>query len=172
MSSFLAPSRTRARFAEAVQQRARLSLVPTGTTRAPRVPFAALVLTVLGLGLVGLLVLNTSLQQGAFHARDLEARAQTLSEKREALEIRVAQLRQPQRVAERAVAMGMVPNDSPAFLRLADGAVLGQAAPASAEIASFLQAPRAAGDSASGAGRTPQRSGGAAARDRAQGSSR
>lgn len=146
MSSFLAPTRARGvRIADAVQHRARLSVV-RGPQNAPRVPFAALVLTVLGLGLVGLLVLNTSLQQGAFHARDLEGRAQALTDTREALQVEVAELREPQRVASRAAAMGMVPNDSPAFLRLSDGEVLGHATPASsaAAAAEFLTPPRAA----------------------------
>ncbi|HWM00089.1 MAG TPA: hypothetical protein VNP20_22310 [Nocardioidaceae bacterium] len=144
MSSFLAPTRARVRFADAVTNRARLSVVRGRTTNAPRVPFAALVLTVLGLGLVGLLVLNTSLQQGAFQARDMEDRAQVLTEQREALELQVAELREPQRVADRAAAMGMVPNDSPAFLRLTDGKVLGNAAPALAVApADFLTPPRA-----------------------------
>ena len=143
MSSFLAPTRTRVRIADAVTNRARLSVV-RGTTNAPRVPFAALVLTVLGLGLVGLLVLNTSLQQGAFQARDMEDRAQLLTEQREALELQVAELREPQRVADRAAAMGMVPNDSPAFLRLTDGQGLGTSAPARAAApADFLTPPRA-----------------------------
>jgi cell division protein FtsL len=147
MSSFLAPTRTRVRIADAVTNRARLSVV-RGTTNAPRVPFAALVLTVLGLGLVVLLVLNTSLQQGAFQARDMEDRAQVLTEQREALELQVAELREPQRVADRAAAMGMVPNDSPAFLRLTDGKVLGNSAPAlAAAPADFLTPPRAEHDS-------------------------
>lgn len=144
MSSFLAPTRARARITDAVQQRARLSVIHGGTTRAPRVPFAAFVLIVLALGLVGLLVLNTSLQQGAFYARDLEARAQTLTERREALEIQVAELREPQRVAERAAQLGMVPNPSPAFLRLSDAKVLGNPAPATASSSPGFAIPRAA----------------------------
>ncbi len=169
MSSFLAPTRTRARIADAVQQRARLSVVRGGTTRAPRVPFAALVLTVLGLGLVGLLVLNTSLQQGAFYARDLEARAETLTEQREALQIQVAELREPQRVAARASSLGMVPNPNPAFLRLSDGKVLGNVTPATADAAvGFLTPPRAADASPA---RTGSNGGGPAARER-QGSPR
>jgi cell division protein FtsL len=155
MSSYLAPTRARARFSEAAQRRARLAVVRGGPTHAPRVPFAALVLTVLALGLVGLLVLNTTLQQGAFYARDLEARAQTLTEQRQALQLRVAELREPQRVAEKAAALGMVPNPSPAFLRLSDGEVLGRPNPAGAESApQFLTSPRAAHVRPAGAGRT------------------
>ncbi|HEX2176677.1 MAG TPA: hypothetical protein VHG70_12270 [Nocardioidaceae bacterium] len=169
MSSFLAPTRTRARIADAVQQRARLSVVRGGRTHAPRVPFAALVLTVLALGLVGLLVLNTSLQQGAFHARDLEARAERLAEHREALEIKVAELREPQRVAAAASALGMVPNSNPAFLRLSDGKVLGNVTPATADAAAgFLTPPRAAHASPV---RTGSSGGGPEARER-QGSRR
>ncbi|MGH3357032.1 MAG: hypothetical protein ACRDOJ_14130 [Nocardioidaceae bacterium] len=146
MSSFMAPGRARVRFADAVQQRRnRLSVVRGARDSAPRVPFAALVLTVLGLGLVGLLVLNTSLQQGAFYARDLEGRAQALTEQQEALEIRVAELREPQRVADRAASLGMVPDDNPAFLQLPGGRVLGNATPAAAGSAPmFLTGPRAA----------------------------
>lgn len=154
MSSFLAPTRTRVRFTDAVQQRARLAVIHGGTGHAPRVPFAALVLAVLALGLVGLLVLNTSLQQGAFYARDLEARAQVLAQQREALELRVAGLREPQRVAEKAAAMGMVPNPSPAFLRLSDGAVLGDPGQAAGEAAWSPTLPRAADTSPVATGRT------------------
>lgn len=142
MSTFLAPSRTRVRVPDSHRLRGRLSVVHTPNP-APRVPFAALVLTVLALGLVGLLMLNTSLQQGAFYARGLEGRAETLQQQREALEIQVAELREPQRVAARAAAMGMVPNENPAFLRLSDGTVLGRATPATAGSApDFLAHPR------------------------------
>lgn len=154
MSSYLAPTRTRVRFSEAAQRRARLAVVRGGGPHAPRVPFAALVLTVLALGLVGLLVLNTSLQQGAFYARDLEARAQTLTQQREALQLRVAELREPQLVAEKAASLGMVPNPSPAFLRLSDGRLLGDPSPAGAETApQFLAPPRAVAATHASAGR-------------------
>jgi hypothetical protein len=145
MSTFPAPSRPRVRFADAERMRARLSLVRGRPNPAPRLPFAALVLTVLVVGLVGLLVLNTSLQQGAFYVRDLQARAQALTDHREALELQVAALREPQRVAARASAMGMVPDHSPAFLRLSDGAVLGNAKPAGGgPTAELITVPRAA----------------------------
>jgi hypothetical protein len=169
MSSYLAPTRTRARFTESAQRRARLAVVRGGPGNAPRLPFAALVLTVLALGLVGLLLLNTSLQQGAFYARDLEARAQTLGQQREALRVHVSALREPQRVAEKAAALGMVPNPSPAFLRLSDGQVLGNPEPAGAESEpQFLTPPRAVHVTRAGAGRN----GGAPQTSEPQGSGR
>lgn len=133
MSTFLDQTRARVpRIAEAVQQRAGLSVVTPPAQHAPRLPFAAFVLAVLGLGLVGLLVLNTSLQHQAFYARSLESRAETLEARKDALNLQVDALRAPDRVAREAASMGMVPNDRPGFLFLDDGTVRGQAQPADA----------------------------------------
>ncbi|HET7328373.1 MAG TPA: hypothetical protein VFJ14_13930 [Nocardioidaceae bacterium] len=131
MSTFLEQTRARVpRLADAVQQRARLSVVTGPAAHAPRLPFAAFVLAVAGLGLVGLLVLNTSLQQSAFYARSLAQQAENLEVRKEALALRVDALRAPDRVAREAQSMGMLPNHNPAFLFLADGTVRGDAEPA------------------------------------------
>lgn len=128
MSTFLEQTRARVpRLADAVQQRARLSVVTGASQHAPRLPFAAFVLAVLGLGLVGLLVLNTTLQQGAFHARSLEQKAEDLEVRKEALALEVDALRAPDRVARQAQAMGMLPNHNPAFIFLGDNTVRGDA---------------------------------------------
>jgi len=130
MSTFLDQTRARVpRLADAVQQRARLSLVSTQPQHAPRVPFAAFVLAVLAVGLVGLLLLNTSLQHQAFYARSLEDRANALEVRKEALDLQVDALRSPERVAREAADLGMLPNHSPAFLFLATGTVRGTAQP-------------------------------------------
>lgn len=131
MSSFPAPARPRSRTSgTGAQRRAPLSVVRGRPSRGPGFPFAVLVLVVLGVGFAGLLILNTSLQQGAFYARGLEERATKLAERQESLEMQVAELRKPQHLSQRAQQMGMVPNDNPAFLRLSDGAVLGRPVPA------------------------------------------
>ncbi len=125
-------AQTRARvpqWRDLARERARLSLVP-GTTRAPRVPFAAFILTVLGLGLVALLVLNTTLQHQAFAAHALSERADSLALERQQLQLEVDQLRSPEHLAAEAQRLGMVQNTDPAFLMLADGSIRGEAAPA------------------------------------------
>jgi hypothetical protein len=129
--SLLEQTRARVpRLAQAVsQQRARLFVVAPAR-RAPRLPFAAFVLAVLGLGLVGLLVLNTTLQHQAFFARALEKQAEDLTVRKQTLTIEVDALRAPDRVAREAQDLGMLPNHSPAFLFLADGTVRGEATPA------------------------------------------
>jgi hypothetical protein len=60
----------------------------------------------------------------------LEQQAQLLDAQRQSLQMQTDALRDPQRVAVRAKKMGMVPAAGPAFLRLADGTVLGTPAPA------------------------------------------
>jgi hypothetical protein len=125
------------RFAEAAVERARLTLVPrplTGrSSRAARVPFVALVSLLLVGGVAGLLFFNTSMQQASFRATAMEQKAQVLVAQRQALQMQLDTLRDPQRVALRAKAMGMVPPASPAFIRLGDGKVLGTPMPAVAD---------------------------------------
>jgi hypothetical protein len=101
--------------------------------RAGRVPFVALVSVLLVAGIAGLLWLNTSMQQVSFTATALEDKAQALQAERQGLEMEVEALRDPQRVAAAAKHMGMVPPASPAFIRLGDGKVLGDPAPASVD---------------------------------------
>jgi hypothetical protein len=126
MSSLLGQARARVpRFAEAAVGRARLTLVPRPATRAPRVPFIVLVSLLLVGGVVGLLLFNTAMQQRSFTATALEQEAAMLEAREQALRMELDSLREPQKVAARAKQLGMVPVLNPAFLRLADGRVLG-----------------------------------------------
>ncbi len=110
--------------------KARLRVVPRRRTRTPRVPFVMLVSLVLVAGVVGLLLFNTSMQQASFAASGLEEQARTLTARQQTLQMELDDLRDPQRVAEQAQALGMVPAASPAFLQLSDGKVIGVATPA------------------------------------------
>lgn len=104
-----------------------LSAVPRlAPTQQPRTPFVVLVVALMAVGLVGLLVINTSMQRKAFELTNLQQRADTLQERRQALEMDVERLSSPDRIAEEADRLGMVPVASPAFVRLEDGEVLGQ----------------------------------------------
>jgi len=113
------------RIAEAAVERARLTVVPRRAVRAARVPFVALVSLLLVGGVVGLLLFNTSMQQASFRATALEEDAQILAAQEQSLQMEVEMLRDPQRVAEEARRIGMVPPANPAFIRLSDGKVLG-----------------------------------------------
>jgi hypothetical protein len=130
MSTPLSQARTLPRFAEAAVERARLTLVPRRSTKAPRVPFVSLVTLLLVGGVVGLLLFNTNMQQASFVATSMEEQAAVLAGKEESLRMQLHRLRDPQHVAERARRLGMVPSSSPAFIRLSDGKVLGRPTPA------------------------------------------
>lgn len=123
------------RFAEAAVERARLTVVPPrrslGHTQAARTPFAVLVLAMLAVGVVGLLMFNTHMQQSSFKATALQDQVNALSAQEQSLAMELDQLRDPQRLAARAKRLGMVAPAQPAFVRLEDGRVLGNPAPAS-----------------------------------------
>ncbi len=93
----------------------------------------ALVTLVLLGGVVGLLLFNTSMQQAAFATTALEQQAGTLAARQQTLEMELDVLRDPQRVAQTAQGMGMVPGGTPAYLQLPSGKVLGEPAPATPE---------------------------------------
>lgn len=126
MSTFLGQARARALRPVSSLPRPRLTIVPRVASRAPRIPFVALVVTLLLGGLVGLLLLNTSLQRGAYVTNDLQRHSDALQVTQERLEQQIADLGASQRVAQRAQHLGMVPNDSPVFLSLADGTIIGK----------------------------------------------
>jgi hypothetical protein len=134
MSTLMTQARTRVpRFAEAAVERARLTVVPQrslGRTQAARTPFAVLVLGMLAAGVVGLLMFNTHMQQASFTATALQAQVTELTAKEQSLNMELDALRDPQRLATAAKDLGMVPPSQPAFVRLADGRVLGNPTPA------------------------------------------
>ena len=106
-------------------ERARLRVVPRTARPPARVPFVGLVSLILLTGVVGLLLFNTSLQQASFAATALEAQADTLTAREQALRMEIAEQRDPQQIAERAQQMGMVIPTVPTFLTL-DGEVRGE----------------------------------------------
>ncbi|HXH78049.1 hypothetical protein [Nocardioides sp.] len=130
MSSPAVQIRSRgSRVASAAVEKARLSVVPRARTRAPKVPFVTLVSLLLVGGVVGLVLFNTSMQQASFAATSLEEQATNLAAREQTLQMELEDLRNPQRVAAEAQAMGMVVPRAPTFLGL-DGRVLGEKMPA------------------------------------------
>lgn len=106
-----------------------LRLVAPRPRTAGRAPFAALLVGLLVSGLLSLLALNTLQAQDAFALHELEAQGRELTLREQLLQGQVQDLEAPAALAERAAALGLVPSGPPAFLRLPDGAVLGEAAP-------------------------------------------
>jgi hypothetical protein len=125
VSTSVSPNRSRVSVAGISLPRPRLTVVPRVVSRAPRLPFLVLVVLVLATGLVGLLLLNTSMERGAYQVTALRQQSAALSIEQQALTLKVAAMQDPQAVAQKALALGMVQNVSPAFLSLATGQVVG-----------------------------------------------
>lgn len=98
--------------------------------RPSLLPFVAVLLALLGLGLVGLLMLNTALNKGAFSLRQENRKATELTQQDQQYQQDLSRLSEPGALASRAQQLGLVPNGNPAFLDPNSGAVLGTPTPA------------------------------------------
>ena len=103
---------------------------PLRPERASRGVFALVVVGMLILGMIVILVINTSLAQGAFTLSELQGRQATLTQQEQALSQSVAGFSAPDNLEKIARAMGMVPSQSPVFLKLPHGRIVGNAKPA------------------------------------------
>ena len=123
MSALLLPlERTTARTA---MPTSRLRALPRPRVRVGRLPFLIVLLATLGLGLVGVLVLNTTIQGRSTELRTLQRQAASLSHEKAALTTEVQQLRSMTALEQRAYTLGMRPNPHPAFILLPEGRILG-----------------------------------------------
>ena len=94
-----------------------------------RFPFLLVLIGIFGIGMAGLLMLNTTLQSQAFQSRTLNRQATELAYAQADLENQLDALVAPQELARRASALGMRPNPYPAFLVLPSGKVVGEPTP-------------------------------------------
>lgn len=127
MSSLASP---RVRSSRPVAAPKRLRLVVPAHNQAGRTPFVVVVITVISLGLIGLIFMSTVLQAQAFEVAKLDGEASALETQQESLTHDLSQMKSPSGLASAAVGYGMVPNTNPVFLRLTDGKVIGKPSPA------------------------------------------
>ncbi|HKT02465.1 MAG TPA: hypothetical protein VJT31_23300 [Rugosimonospora sp.] len=110
--------------------RPRLRAAPPVPVSVPRAPFVALVLVVVVAGVVGILVLNTKINENAFRLSYLQDKQTSLDRQEQQLNQRLASQEAPNNLAAEAAKLGLVPAGTPAFIRLPDGRVLGVPQPA------------------------------------------
>lgn len=113
---------------------------PSGGSQAARTPFVLLVVLLLGGGLITLLMLNSSLNEGSFKLSKLKKQTTELTDDEQELQREVDSYSAPDALQRRARELGMVPGGDPVFLT-PDGAVRGLPSPA-ALPAPVQQAPR------------------------------
>jgi len=112
----------------------RLRVVTGAPLRRGGAAFGIVCATLLAVGLIGLLVLNTALAQGSFTLQKLQSTSDQLNDAQDGLSQSLEISKSPANLAMRATGMGMVPAASAAFLRLSDGRVIGVAKPASSGL--------------------------------------
>ena len=125
---------TRGARARKGQEPALRVVAPPRAERASRGVFVLIVIALLAGGFLTNLLINTSMAQGAFRIGDLQQEATRLTEAQAVLREQVAALSAPTVLETKARALGMVPTDSPVFLSVPDGRVIGQPAPAAADV--------------------------------------
>jgi len=103
--------------------------------------FVMLVAGLLVSGLLGLLLLNLSMQKGAFELAGLQAETARLRTAEQSLAFDIERLESTAHLDRRADALGMVPNSNPVFLDLTDGSVAGKPVPATPGVVPAASAP-------------------------------
>lgn len=130
--------------AAAPRPRPRLRRIDSPTRTMPGLGFAMLVVVLVVAGMVGLLVLNTTLQNQGFEVRRAQRQAADLAYQVSDLETRVHEAASPAMVAGRATELGMVPNPNGAFIDLATGRIVGTPKAATGQEVPSLRVPRPA----------------------------
>jgi type IV secretory pathway VirB10-like protein len=116
-----------------------LHAVAEPAARLARFPFLLVLIGIFGIGMGGLLMLNTTLQSQACESRTLNRQATELAYAQADLENQLDALATPQELARRASALGMRPNPFPAFLVLPSGKVVGKPTPvAGSEVPALI----------------------------------
>jgi hypothetical protein len=100
---------------------------PAGTrpqARSPRTPFILLLVGLLGGALVSLLVISTTLAQGAFRVTSLQEQNANLAREQQTLTNEVAQAGNPAVIAQKAEQLGMRANPHLGFIDPKTGKII------------------------------------------------
>ncbi|MEO3978874.1 septum formation initiator family protein [Streptomyces sp. CAU 1734] len=109
-------------------------MMPAGPSSAARTPFVLLIVVLLSGGLITLLLLNSSLNEGSFELSELKRKTTELTDEQQALQRDVDSRSAPDALERRARELGMVPGGNPVFIE-PDGKVRGVPGEATAEPA-------------------------------------
>ncbi|HEY0698483.1 MAG TPA: hypothetical protein VGD43_11815 [Micromonospora sp.] len=124
-----APRRTEDRSAP------RLKVAPPPPVVVPRAPFVVLILGLVVGGVLGILLVNTKINENAFRLDKLQKQQAALDLQQQQLEKEIAKSEAPGNLAAAARKLGLVESGAPAFIRLPDGRVIGVPQPAEGQPA-------------------------------------
>ncbi|RIV38387.1 hypothetical protein [Micromonospora radicis] len=108
----------------------RLRVAPPPPVRVPRAPFAALVVVLVVGGVLGILAVNTKINENAFRLLELQEQQAKLDVEQQQLTKEIADAEAPGNLAAQARKLGLVESGEPALIRLPDGKLIGVPQPA------------------------------------------
>ena len=103
---------------------------PPLPVKLPKASFLALMVGLVVVGVAGVLVLHTKINEGSFRLSDLRATQAVLDQREQQLEQQLADLSSPNNLRAAATRLGLVPAGTTAFIQLPDGRVVGVPQPA------------------------------------------
>jgi hypothetical protein len=101
--------------------------------RLPKAPFVLLLAGLVVAGAIGVLVLNTKINENSFRLGDLRQTQAALSLQEQQLEQQLADLSSPGNLRAAATRLGLVPAGTPVYLNLPDGREVAVPQPASGQ---------------------------------------
>nr|MDT0662056.1 hypothetical protein [Micromonospora sp. DSM 115978] len=113
----------------------RLRVAPPPPVSVPGAPFVALILVLVVGGVLGILVVNTKINENSFRLGKLREQQATLDVQEQQLQTKITEAETPNNLAAQARKLGLVESGPPAFIRLPDGQVIGVPQPAGGQPA-------------------------------------
>ncbi|WP_349875899.1 hypothetical protein ABIH81_16935 [Micromonospora sp. HUAS YX12] len=108
----------------------RLRVAPPAPIRVPRAPFVALILVLVVGGVLGILAVNTKINENAFKLEKLQQQQAKLDVDEQELKKEIAKQKAPGNLTANARKLGLVESEDPAYIRLPDGQTIGVPHPA------------------------------------------
>jgi hypothetical protein len=112
------------------------TVAPPAPMALPRAPFLILVVSMVIVGVLGVLVLNTKINENSFTLDDLQAQQQGLDLKEQQLSRDLEEAQSPGNLRAAAKRLGLVPAGTPAYITLPNGKIVGVPTPATANSTS------------------------------------
>ena len=109
---------------------ARSATRPARATAAPKLRYIVVTLVGIFAILGGQLLLSISVSSGAYEISSLKSEMRSSQQSLQIVGEEIGALNAPDTLASLAASMGMVEDNNPAYLRVSDGIVLGEAIPA------------------------------------------
>ena len=96
-------------------------MAPPPPVSVPRAPFAALIVVLVVGGVLGILAVNTKINENAFRLEKLQQQQARLDLEKQQLDKQIADAEAPGNLTAEARRLGLVEAGEPAYIRLPDG---------------------------------------------------